>query len=402
MAGAEFRKLYTSRSAANSPRGVFNFNGQFSGYAPADFMLGLVQNLVTPTMQFQGDVATWRDGFFVLDNWQASKKLTLNYGIRYELQTVPYSVAGFARELNAAQTAAVPDTVPSPGFRFHDPNHKNFAPRVGLAYRLNEKTVIRAGFGIYYNPNQTNSFTFLTTNPPFGNSTTCTSLPTTPTLSLSNPIGAGCSTAVSQNWITDNWHLPPATMNQWSFGSSAAAIQDSRGWTFSIWVRIRSPGSELLQQHAVFSRAWRHQPAAPESTIWPDSHDCQRSDLELSPPGGIGAPARLPRLQVDVSYTWSHALDVTSDSNNGGTPMNPYNWRQRLRQCSVRHSAPLCGDVHLLDSVFRHHQPIPEDGVGRMADQRDYHDAERHPVQPRDEHGRRQYQFARARSVPIC
>ena len=41
MAGIELRKLYTSRSAANSPRGVFNFNGQFTGYAPADFMLGL-------------------------------------------------------------------------------------------------------------------------------------------------------------------------------------------------------------------------------------------------------------------------------------------------------------------------------------------------------------------------
>src|ERR1019366_8370847 len=79
MAGVELRKLYTSRSAANSPRGVFNFNGQFTGYAPADFMLGMVQNLVTPTIQFQGDVATWRDGFFVLDNWQASRKLTVNF-----------------------------------------------------------------------------------------------------------------------------------------------------------------------------------------------------------------------------------------------------------------------------------------------------------------------------------
>ena len=40
----------------------------------------IVQNLVTPTIQYQGDVATWRDGFFVLDNWQASRKLTINYG----------------------------------------------------------------------------------------------------------------------------------------------------------------------------------------------------------------------------------------------------------------------------------------------------------------------------------
>ncbi len=327
MAGIEFRKLYTSRSAANSPRGVFTFNGQFTGYAPADFMLGFVQNLVTPTIQFQGDVATWRDGFFVLDNWQASKRLTINYGIRYELQTVPYSVAGYARELNATQTAAVPDTVPSPGFRFHDPNHKNFAPRLGLAYRLTDKTVIRAGFGIYYNPNQTNSFTFLTTNPPFGNSTTCTSLPTTPTLSLQNPIGAGCSTSVSQNWITDNWHLPPATMNQWSFGVQRQ-LSNSTG------LDVQYLGSHSLHLDRSFYNNTPYfpgpgaiNPRRPNQLfgqIRTISNDLISNYHHLA----ISLHQRLFHgFQVEASYTWSHALDVASDSNNGGTPMNPYNWR---------------------------------------------------------------------------
>ncbi|MBZ5618675.1 MAG: TonB-dependent receptor [Acidobacteriia bacterium] len=327
MAGAELRKLYTSRSAANSPRGVFNFNGQFTGYAPADFMMGFVQNLVTPTVQYQGDVATWRDGFFVLDNWQASRKLTVNYGIRYELQTVPYSVAGYARELNAAQTAAVPDTVPSPGFRFHDPNHKDFAPRVGLAYRLTEKTVIRAGFGIYYNPNQTNSFTFLTTNPPFGNSTTCTSLPTTPTLSLSNPIGAGCSTSVSQNWITDNWYLPPASMNQWSFG-----IQRQLSKSTGLDVQYLGSHSYHLDRSYYNNSPYFPAPGAINprrpnqlfGQIRTISNDLISNYHHLA----ISVHQRLFRgFQFDASYTWSHALDVTSDSNNGGAPMNPYNWR---------------------------------------------------------------------------
>jgi hypothetical protein len=327
MAGIEFRKLYTSRSAANSPRGVFNFNGQFTGYAPADFMLGMVQNLVTPTIQFQGDVATWRDGFFVLDNWQASKRLTINYGIRYELQTVPYSVAGYARELNATQTAAVPDTVPSPGFRFHDPNHKSFAPRLGLAYRLTDKTVIRAGFGIYYNPNQTNSFTFLTTNPPFGNSTTCTSLPTTPTLSLQNPIGAGCSTSVSQNWITDNWHLPPATMNQWSFGVQRQ-LSNSTG------IDVQYLGSHSLHLDRSFYNNTPYfpgpgaiNPRRPNQLfgqIRTISNDLISNYHHLA----ISLHQRVFHgFQVEANYTWSHALDVASDSNNGGTPMNPYNWR---------------------------------------------------------------------------
>jgi hypothetical protein len=328
MAGAELRKLYTSRSAANSPRGVFNFNGQFSGYAPADFMMGFVQNLVTPTVQYQGDVATWRDGFFVLDNWQATRKLTINYGLRYELQTVPYSVAGNARELNADQTKAVPDTVPSPGFRFHDPNHTNFAPRVGLAYRLTDKTVVRVGAGIYYNPNQTNSFTFLTTNPPFGNSTTCTSLPNTPTISLNAPIGAGCNTAVSQNWITDNWHLPPGTMNQWSFG-----VQRQLSKSTGLDVQYLGSHSYHLDRSYYNNTPYYPAPGAINprrpNQLWGQIRTISNDMISNYEHLAVSVHQRFWHgIQFDGSYTWSHALDVTSDSNNGGTPMDPYNWRR--------------------------------------------------------------------------
>jgi hypothetical protein len=327
MAGAELRKLYTSRSAANSPRGVFNFNGQFTGYAPADFMLGYVNNLVTPTVQYQGDVAAWRDGFFVLDNWNATRKLTVNIGLRYELQTVPYSVKGFARELNRDQTAPVPEQVPSPGFRFHDPNHKSFAPRVGAAYRFNDKTVMRLGFGIYYNPNQTNSFTFLTTNPPFGNSTTCNSLPNTPTISLAAPIGASCNTSVSQNWITDNWYLPPASMNQWSFG-----IQRQLSRTTGLDVQYLGSHSLHLDRSYFNNTPYYPGPGAINprrpnqrfGQIRTITNDLISNYHHLA----VSVHQRMYRgLQFDFSWTWAHALDVAADSNGGGTPMNPYNWR---------------------------------------------------------------------------
>ncbi len=133
---------------------------------------------------------TWRNGataFSSQDKWQISRKLTLNYGIRYELPTVPYTINGVATELNANQTALVGGT---PGFRFIAPNHNDWAPRVGMAYRMTDKWVFRAGGGIYYNPNQTNSYTFLNTNPPYTTILTCNytvngggALPT-----LSNPI----------------------------------------------------------------------------------------------------------------------------------------------------------------------------------------------------------------------
>ncbi|HEX3435996.1 MAG TPA: carboxypeptidase-like regulatory domain-containing protein, partial [Pseudacidobacterium sp.] len=90
MAGAELRKMTTGRAAVNNPLGLFAFNGQLTcqvvngscasgtGNAAADFLLGLPQNNATPLQQYKGVVAEWRNGFFVLDNWQLSQKLTLN------------------------------------------------------------------------------------------------------------------------------------------------------------------------------------------------------------------------------------------------------------------------------------------------------------------------------------
>ena len=78
------------------------------------------------------------------------------------------------------QETIIPTSYPAAGFKFHEPNYKDIAPRLGATYRLGEKTVLRAGFGIYYNPNQMNSFTFLTNNPPLAAVSTFSSEPTQP------------------------------------------------------------------------------------------------------------------------------------------------------------------------------------------------------------------------------
>jgi hypothetical protein len=80
--------------------------------------------------------ATIRDyGFYAEDQFLITPKLTVNYGVRYEYAQLP-------------QPTIVNPDYPQTG---HIPTgHRNFAPRLGLAYSLNEKTVVRAGFGMFH------------------------------------------------------------------------------------------------------------------------------------------------------------------------------------------------------------------------------------------------------------
>ena len=70
--GFDLRRLATGRRAANDPRGRFDFTGDMTGHAVADFMLGLARTVIPPSDQIQGHVGGWRNGLFVNDVWQAS------------------------------------------------------------------------------------------------------------------------------------------------------------------------------------------------------------------------------------------------------------------------------------------------------------------------------------------
>lgn len=329
MAGAEFRRLATGRAAVNSPRGVFTFNGTLTGYAPADFALGLPQSFATPGPEIRGRVAEWRDGFFVLDKWQVSRKLTLNYGLRYELPTVPYTINGNATELNANQTALVGGT---PGFRFIAPNHADWAPRLGVAYRFTEKTVFRAGAGIYYNPNQTNSYTFLNTNPPYATIYQCTWSSTLAPITLTNPYGVpgACPLPGSSSGgliVTNPWYQPTPRMNQWSAGL------ERQFWS-GAGFELQYLGSHSYHLDRSY---YNNTPLFPG----PGPVNSRRPNPLFGPIRTINTDVianyesmsaifrqRFSRgLQLLASYTWSHTLDVSTDSNGGGTPMIPYNWR---------------------------------------------------------------------------
>jgi hypothetical protein len=369
MAGIEFRKLGTGRIAANNVLGVFNFSGStITGDPRADFVLGLPASDQTPVTSPKGSVAEWRDGFFVLDNWQATSKLTLNYGLRYDLPTVPYSLNGFTRIMNAAQTALLPvstansaaNWVPVPGLKLGSPTHDNWGPRLGFAYRALPKTVVRGGVGFYYNANQLNSFTLLTSNNyPFGaffSYSTAQGTAANP-LSFANPTpGQATASPVTGTCPT------PTTC---TYGSAvtydpANKTQRSYQWNLSVGQELwkgAAAEAQYIGSHSLDldTSLYDNQP----NLVTPGSVFSQPTKASLnSPQGSCGQATCLVRpnqlfgsirdlrniawahysglnlvlrqrmfhgLSGQASYTWSHTLDISSDSNGGGTLSQPFN-----------------------------------------------------------------------------
>lgn len=186
--GVEYTRLRLDRRTVNFVKGAFDFTGIHSGTAPgvgsntghlawADFLLdqpaqvrlgysshvpaGITPGLTYPRTRF------WRAHGFVQDDWKATPKLTLNIGLRYEYNSAIVDTSGQSRNMDWT----VKQLFPAPGQPgpLNDPSQRQFAPRVGLAWRPfgGISTVVRAGYGIFYNQNMINMWVpALATAPP--------------------------------------------------------------------------------------------------------------------------------------------------------------------------------------------------------------------------------------------
>jgi Carboxypeptidase regulatory-like domain/TonB dependent receptor-like, beta-barrel len=325
-AGFDLRRLATGRRAANDPRGLFSFTNDITGYAMAAFMLGLPRTVIPPTDQIQGHVGGWRNGFFVNDVWQPSRNLTLSLGLRYELNTPVQTYEGLATMLAEDLETIIPVTLPSVGFEFHEPNYKDIAPRLGATYRLSEKTVVRAGFGIYFNPNQMNSFTFLTNNPPLAAVTTYTNSSTNPTLSFDHPTGV-VGPAGRPDMISPTRELPNARKDQWSFDLQRELWRNTA-------LDLQYVGSNTSHLDRSF---FNNTPTPGPGDIDPRrpsqkfrSRRMIQNDL-IADYDAISVILRKRMshgIQADAHYTWSRTRDMATHSNSGGATMDNYDiWR---------------------------------------------------------------------------
>ncbi|HUQ92428.1 MAG TPA: carboxypeptidase regulatory-like domain-containing protein, partial [Bryobacteraceae bacterium] len=155
--GGELLRLQTGIRDVSALLGAFTFSGRFSGQnniyqgAVSDLLLGL------PT-RYQQDSNTafhiFQNLFFfyVQDDWKVTRKLTLNYGLRYEFATptrerdnqwanFDFSKNAFvvAKNGGLAERALI------------NPDWNNFAPRFGFSWSAREKTVVRGAYGVFYN-----------------------------------------------------------------------------------------------------------------------------------------------------------------------------------------------------------------------------------------------------------
>jgi hypothetical protein len=146
--------------ASNGPRGSFTFSGAITGANAnqfnswADFLLGLPSSMGKDLQYLNpATVRMPSYGFYVRDQWQATRKLTLNFGVRYEYYPVGHrdhrGPERYDPDTNLVYVGGNGDTPFDAGIEV---GKGQFAPRLGIAYRVTEKTVIRTGYGISVDP----------------------------------------------------------------------------------------------------------------------------------------------------------------------------------------------------------------------------------------------------------
>jgi hypothetical protein len=133
-------------------RGSIRFRNRFTGNPMADFLLGYVNDAQISNV-YVVEQRHWAASFFVQDDWRVSDKLSLNLGLRYDFITPALEAqdrqTNFVPEGGGRLVFAQDGSLAERGLV--QPDKNNFAPRIGLVYRLNEKTVLRGGYGIFYN-----------------------------------------------------------------------------------------------------------------------------------------------------------------------------------------------------------------------------------------------------------
>jgi hypothetical protein len=347
--GGEYWRLSTFAGTAILSRSSFNFNGQFTsrtpgqgtGNAVADLLLGLTSSASITTRQVGTLLVDYYSGYFN-DSWKVSPKLTVNLGMRYELQTryrEKDNRQAFFDYTPGSPTYGTVVQARDGGHReqtFSNLDKNNFAPRVGLAWQLNQETVVRGGFGIFYSGVGYHAATNSSLrNPPHFVSITINS-PTTAAntnLKLSDgfPVDAlNPARAVNQNLYGQAQDFPQTETYQGNIN-----VQREMGGSMVLSIAYVGSGAAKLRGFNDINAPKPGAGPAPPRRLFPSFATIDTLSAF--------AHATYHSLQTKVerrsqsgfsllsSYTWSHAIDNSTDDENIGNgngpifPQDPFN-----------------------------------------------------------------------------
>lgn len=230
--GVQTYWLQTNFLSSQSSSGTFTFNGQYTGQAFADFLLGDASAASLSTYA-QLNFRIPEQHFFVQDDWKVTQRLTLNLGVRYEI--TPPAVDVYP-STNKMANFIMNDRDPYVGSPYlllagangnslesralQQVNYHQLAPRLGFAYSLGGKTVIRGGYGIFYSNYITiGGMQSLEKNPPFSVVVSETPSKTKPSVFLQDGFPSDAlSVANAKNVQLNSWDTrsAPPTDDQWN------------------------------------------------------------------------------------------------------------------------------------------------------------------------------------------
>ena len=132
-------------------RGNLSFNGQFTGNGLADFVLGYAQRAqLTNVFVVEQQLRSY--GAYMQDDWKVTDDFTLNIGVRYDYMPPATEANNRMANFDPVAGALVYASDGSLEQRaLVNPDKNNFSPRLGAIYQAGARTIIRGGFGIFYN-----------------------------------------------------------------------------------------------------------------------------------------------------------------------------------------------------------------------------------------------------------
>ncbi|MGH9327973.1 MAG: hypothetical protein ACRD2B_14990, partial [Terriglobia bacterium] len=321
-----------------------------TGFGFASFLLGTGSSGSFP-ITAEPAMMEHRYGWYVQDDWKATRKLTLNLGFRYDMQTPP--TERFNRLVRFLYSAPNPITpyvgfqVPgelqytTPGDRgVYNTQYTDFAPRISLTYLLHKRLLLRTGFGTFYTPAIEMSdyqgldlYGFTEDTPYVGTVNGITPLnllsnpfPSGPLLPTGNSLGG--LTNVGQSTDAVEPYRPSPYVEQWTFGlqyqlglntSFDATYIGNHGLKLTLYnngvdtlpSQDLSMGSALFDQvsnpfyrHITASGCGLNQPTVTQSQLLlPFPEFCGVTEVQ-NPAGSSSYNA----LEITLMHRWSHSL----------------------------------------------------------------------------------------------